>query len=104
AMAADAGRAVETLRVDGGMVANDWLMQFLADATGVAVERPAVTETTALGAAFLAGLHVGVFPSQDELARRWRRDSRFAPAMPSQEHDALYGGWRDRVARGLSRR
>jgi glycerol kinase len=103
AMASDAGGAVSTLRVDGGMVANDWLMQFLADATGVAVERPAVAETTALGAACLAGLDAGLYESQEALAARWRRERRFEPRMASQEREALYAGWRDAVARVLAR-
>jgi glycerol kinase len=104
AMAADAGRPIERLRVDGGMVANDWLLQFMADATGVSVERPAVTETTALGAACLAGLSAGLFGSQEEIGRRWRRERSFEPRMASQEREELYTGWRDAVGRVLASR
>jgi len=102
AMAGDAGRPVEALRVDGGMVANGWLMQFLADVTGVAVERPQVAETTALGAACLAGLDAGLYESQEALGRRWRCERRFEPEMPSQEREALYDGWRGAVGRVLA--
>ena len=104
AMANDAGRTIESLRVDGGMAANDWLLQFMADTSGVAVERPAVTETTALGAACLAGLHAGVFGSQEEIGRRWGCERRFTPASPSQEREALYAGWREAVGRVLTSR
>ena len=103
AMAGDSGRPVETLRVDGGMVANGWLMQFLADVIGVAVERPQVAETTALGAACLAGLDAGLYESQEALGRLWRCERRFDPAMPSQEREALYEGWRAAVGRVLAR-
>ena len=97
----DAGGAgaVERLRVDGGMAVNDWAMQFLADILGVTVERPAVTETTALGAAYLAGMAAGVYGEGDSLARLWRPDRRFEPAMASARRRALYGGWREAVAR-----
>ena len=69
------------MRVDGGMVANDWLCQFLADILDRPVERPAVTETTALGAACLAGLAVGLYPSLDAVAGAWRLERRFEPRM-----------------------
>jgi glycerol kinase len=101
AMAAD-GATHAALRVDGGMVANDWLAQCLADFTGVPVERPVVTETTALGAAYLAGLTTGFYRSRDELAARWRRERRFEPAMGETERDERYAGWRAAVARTLS--
>ena len=74
-------------------------MQFLADQLDVAVERPRVTETTALGAAYLAGLGVGLFASTDELARLWKRERRFTPAMSVREREALYAGWQDAVRR-----
>jgi glycerol kinase len=99
AMADDFGRAPTTLRVDGGMTVNDWVMQRLADLLGVPVERPVVTETTALGAAFLAGLQVGVFPSLDALAGIWARDRRFDPAMSGEERDRRRKGWTDAVRR-----
>ncbi|MBX6321521.1 MAG: glycerol kinase GlpK [Rhodospirillaceae bacterium] len=87
------------LRVDGGMVANDWLMQHLADVLALKVERPVVTETTALGAASLAGLEVGLFNGLDDIARRWQRDRLFVPEMPAAKREAAYAGWRDAVAR-----
>ena len=99
AMAADAGAATEALRVDGGMSANDWLMQFLADVLDMPVERPTVTETTALGAARLAALGAGLISSPREVAGRWRLDRRFEPSMPAEERERLLSGWDDAVAR-----
>ncbi|RMD60864.1 MAG: glycerol kinase [Alphaproteobacteria bacterium] len=99
AMAGDGAERLDTLRVDGGMVANDWLLQRLADILGVAVERPQVVETTALGAACLAGLRKGVFDGLDGVARIWRSSGRFEPKMPAAERDALYAGWQDAVRR-----
>jgi glycerol kinase len=100
-MAAMAEDAIEpaAIRVDGGMVVNDWVMQFLADQLGMPVERPTVTETTALGAAYLAGLTVGAFGSTDDVARRWQRERRFEPAMPEDQRARLYAGWKDAVRR-----
>ena len=95
--AADAG--LGTLRVDGGMVVNDWLCQFLADILDRPVERPAVVETTALGAAYLAGLAAGVYGSLDEVAAAWRLDRRFEPAMAAGDRQRLLDGWRRAVAR-----
>lgn len=96
AMAAD-GATATSLRVDGGMAVNDWLMQFLADQLALPVERPAVTETTALGAAALAGLGAGVFGSLDEISARWRLDRRFVPAPDLREAQRLYQGWQAAV-------
>jgi glycerol kinase len=84
------------------MVANDWLCQFLADILALPVERPAVTETTALGAAYLAGLEVGLYPSLEAIAGQWQSQRRFEPAMAQKRRDALYAGWRDAVRRTLS--
>ena len=98
AMAAD-GEAPSGLRVDGGMIGNDWLMQFLADVLDRPLERPRVAETTALGAAFLAGLQAGVFESLDDISRRWRLDRRFEPEMGKVTRDRLMGDWRRAVAR-----
>ena len=98
-MRADGAAELEALRVDGGMVANDWLLQMLADILGVAVERPAVSETTALGAAYLAGLGTGFFDSLDGIARLWRSAGRFEPGMAVAERDRRYAGWRDAVRR-----
>jgi len=102
AMSADAGRPARELRIDGGAAANDLLAQFQADLLGIPVLRPRVTETTALGAAYLAGLAAGVWQSTDELARRWQLERRFEPAMPPDRRSALYEGWRKAVARIIS--
>ena len=99
AMADDGATQPTAIRVDGGMIANDWLMQRLADIVGVPVERPRSVETTAIGAAFLAGLQSDVFPSLDAVAAHWRRDRVCAPSMPKAERDALYAGWTDAVGR-----
>ena len=99
AMTRDAGVAVEALRVDGGATANDFLCQFQADVMGVTVLRPAVIETTALGAAYLAGLGVGVWASLDAIAGRWTVERTFTPAMESARREELYNGWRHAVAR-----
>jgi len=98
AMAAD-GATPAALRVDGGMTVNGWLMQRLADLVGLPVERPAVVETTALGAACLAGLGAGIYGSLADVAATWWRDAAFEPAMDAVERDRLYAGWRDAVAR-----
>jgi glycerol kinase len=97
--AADAGVFPEALRVDGGMVANDWVCQYLADILDCPVERPAVLETTALGAAYLAGLAIGFYPSLDAISRSWRADGRFTPSMPAATRDARLAGWAEAVAR-----
>ncbi|WP_293000404.1 glycerol kinase GlpK [Nevskia sp.] len=101
AMARDAVEVTE-LRVDGGMAVNDWLMQFLADIVRVTVVRPQTVETTALGAALLAGLTAGVYESLDEIAALWRAEARFVPQMDAARADALYAGWVDAVARTRS--
>lgn len=99
AMSADSGLPLETLRVDGGAVANDFLMQFQADTLGVPVQRPAVTETTALGAAYLAGLAAGFWGSQDEIAGQWQLERTFEPTMSADQREALYAGWQRAVER-----
>lgn len=96
------GVTPKTLRVDGGMVANDWTMQFLADILGLPVERPKVLETTALGAAYLAGLQAGYFQSTEEIAERWRLDARFQPAMSPGERQKHLDGWKDALEKTLS--
>ena len=103
AMAADAGEPLRTLRVDGRAAANGFLMQFQADLLGVPVERPRVVETTAMGAAFLAGLGTGFWRSQADLVRVRRIDRRFRPRMRSETRDALYRGWQAAVDRVRSR-
>ena len=101
AMARDACAPTE-LRVDGGMAVNDWLMQFLSDLLRIPVVRPRIVETTALGAALLAGLQAGLHASLEEIAALWRSERRFEPAMPATRADALYAGWREAVARTRS--
>ncbi len=97
AMGRDAGGALETLRVDGGMVVNDWAMQFLADVTGLSVDRPRVTETTAMGAAYLAGLGAGIFDSLDDISKHWQLERRFEPAIAADDREILVDGWRRAV-------
>ena len=99
AMQADSGLDLQTLRVDGGATANDFLMQFQADILGVPVERPSVVETTALGAAYLAGLATGFWSSQDEIGRQQGIEATFEPSMSADERDSLYAGWRRAVER-----
>jgi glycerol kinase len=99
AMERDAGVPLTELRVDGGASANDLTMQFQADVLGVPVSRPAIIETTALGAAYLAGLQRGYWADMQTLAKQWREDKRFAPQMPAQRREALLGRWRAAVER-----
>jgi glycerol kinase len=99
AMAADGTPKPTSLRVDGGMTRNNWLMQFLADTLDIPVERPVVTETTALGAAYLAGLKVGLWSSTEDIARHWQSERLFQPAMKAGEREKLYAGWKDAVQR-----
>lgn len=96
------GAETKTLRVDGGMVANDWTMQFLADILNLPVERPKILETTALGVAYLAGLKVGIFQNTEEIAERWRLDARFQPAMSGEERAGNLAGWADALRRTLA--
>jgi glycerol kinase len=91
------------IRVDGGMTASDWTMQFLADMLDMPVDRPSVLETTALGAAFLAGWQAGVYAGPEEFAETWRLEKCFKPSMPPEEREAKYRGWRHAVARSLLR-
>ncbi len=91
------------LRVDGGMVASNWTMQFLADILNAPVDRPAILETTAVGAAYLAGLQAGVFGPPEEFAGSWRRDRRFTPSLDEELRKRKYRGWQDAVKRTLSR-
>ena len=100
AMAAD-GAPCKALKVDGGMVANDWLMQFLADIQNAPVDRPAIMETTALGAAFLAGVKAGVYGSIDDIARLRRTQAAFTPSMKDAERRKLRGEWKIALDRAL---
>jgi len=96
-MAVDSGLALKSLRVDGGAVRNDFLMQFQSDLLAADVERPVVNETTALGAAYLAGLAVGYWTDKREISGGWRREKTFRPGMPANERDRLYAGWKKAV-------
>jgi glycerol kinase len=102
AMFADGASRPSALRVDGGMAANDWLCAFLSGVIDAPVERPVNVETTALGAAFLAGLGAGVWPDLSAISDGWRLDRRFAPTMASSHRDHCLEGWRDAVARARS--
>ena len=102
AIAADMGGATARLRVDGGMTASDWAMQFLADILGAEVDRPAVRETTALGAAWLAGMQAGVCPDAAGFAASWALERRFTPQMPAARREARYAAWKDAVRRTLT--
>jgi len=101
AMQKDAGKALKELRVDGGATANDLLMQFQADLLGVPVVRPKVLETTALGAAYLAGLTVNLWKSRDEIAGQWQVEKRFEPRMAAGEREERMARWREAVGRSL---
>ncbi len=91
------------LRVDGGMVASDWTMQFLANVLDAPVDRPRILETTAVGAAYLAGYRAGLYPAPAKFAESWKLDRRFEPRMNEAERAAKLTGWRDAVSRTLSR-
>lgn len=107
AMRADwpgASGAQTVLRVDGGMVASDWTMQRLADILGAPVDRPEVKETTALGAAYLAGLQAGIYPEPSEFATTWRLEKRFSPMLDAAPRADLLKGWADAVSRTLTKR
>ncbi|BCV25884.1 MAG TPA: glycerol kinase GlpK [Firmicutes bacterium] len=101
AMTSDSGIKLTALKVDGGAVANDFLMQSQADILGVPVHRPKVTETTALGAAYLAGLAVGFWADQEEIAAKWQINKEFTPAMAADQREKLYRGWKRAVERAL---
>lgn len=98
AMVADGSTRPTALRVDGGMVVNNWLAQSLANILGVRVDRPQITETTALGAAYLAGLQAGVFESLEAIAQQWQRQSAFEPCLDEDDRRARHAGWREAVA------
>jgi glycerol kinase len=98
-MIATAGMPVSVVRVDGGAAVNDFAMQFQSDMLQVPVQRPQVVETTALGAAYLAGLAVGYWESQDQLTANWRLDRTYTPRMSVDHRDRLYRGWQEAVRR-----
>src|SRR5699024_1359175 len=97
AMTADSGIDVHTLRVDGGAVGNEFLMQFQSDMLGVIVERPNIRETTALGAAYLAGLAVGFWESKEEIKKHWKLDKAYRFTLEKETRDELYEGWKKAV-------
>ena len=101
AMTVDAGLAIDGIRVDGGMAASDWTMQFLADILGAPVDRPGSLESTALGAAFAAGWQAGVYPGPESFAERRRPGRLFTPGMDEPTRERLYRGWGEAVARAL---
>ncbi len=92
----------KVLRVDGGMTASDWTMQFLSDILGVPVDRPKMLETTALGAAYLAGLQSDLYPQPEQFAAMWQLDRQFQPSMPEERRERLYTGWLDALQRTLT--
>ena len=97
----DVGQTI--LRVDGGMTASDWTMQAIADQLGSPVDRPSITETTAFGAAYLAGMRQGICPSQGEFAKNWRLENRFEPTISDQDRQLRYSRWQDAIKRTLSK-
>ena len=103
-LCSDAGACTtgEVLRVDGGMSASNWAMQFLSDIIGAQVDRPEVLETTALGAAWLAGMKAGVYPGPDEFSKKWALDRRFEPTMAENERDRRYAAWKEAVKATMS--
>ncbi|RED55967.1 glycerol kinase GlpK [Cohnella lupini] len=101
-MALDSGLPIKGLRVDGGAVSNDFLMQFQSDLLGAEVERPVVNETTALGAAYLAGLAVGYWADKQEIADGWELERTFRPMMPEEERDRKYAGWKKAVKAAMA--
>ena len=104
AMVEDSGMDINEIRVDGGMVENNWMCQFLSNITGHVVNRPQIIETTSLGAGYLAGLYTGFYNSTEQIAENWQMSRSFKPTMAEEKRDALYGGWKDAVQRTLSNR
>ncbi len=102
AMEADSGISLKKLRVDGGAVKNNFLMQFQSDILGVPVERPVINETTALGAAYLAGLAVGFWPGKEEISKQWEIDRTFTAEMTGEESRCLYDGWKKAVRAAMA--
>ncbi len=102
AMVEDSKVPIKTLRVDGGMVKNDFVCQALADILQVDVDRPEIVETTALGAAYCAGLQAGVYKNQQDLVSRWKLDKRFTPQLTKEQADTLYNGWKLAISQQLS--
>lgn len=101
AMNADSGVPLKSLKVDGGMVGNELLMQFQADILGVPVIRPVVAETTALGAAYAAGLAVGFWGSEEDIRSNWAKDKQWDPQMPEELRERQYKQWQKAVTKTL---
>jgi glycerol kinase len=101
-MTKDSGLVFKSLRVDGGATASDFLMQFQADILGIPIEKPLITEMTALGAAYLAGLGVGFWKSKEEIAKHWKLDRTFEPNMNEDKKESLYAGWKRAVERSFA--
>ncbi len=101
AMNRDRGEDSVTLRVDGGMVENNWFLQFLASLLNVPVERPQTIETTALGAAYLAGLKLGIYQSLEDICSHWQKDAAFTPQLQEEQRNQLLSGWGKAVSRVL---
>ena len=97
------GEFASVIRVDGGMSASDWTMQFLADILNAQVDRPEIFETTALGAGYLAGWQAGLYPDPAQFSETWRRQVSFKPSMAPSERESRYRGWRDAMARTVLR-
>jgi glycerol kinase len=98
AMKADTGESPAVIRADGGLVANKFVCQFIADMLDVPLDIPTVTETTALGAAYLAGLQAGVYDGLDDISQAWRRAKRYRPRMKAERRRELYSGWNKAIA------
>lgn len=103
AMVQDSHTALQTLRVDGGMTVNNWLLQFLSDMLNVIVQRPLCIETSALGAVFLAGLHVGVYKNLDEITQLWQANATFNPQMLQTQREHFYHGWQQAIAKVITK-
>ncbi|MDC1243731.1 FGGY-family carbohydrate kinase, partial [Amylibacter sp.] len=91
-----------TLRVDGGMSSNDWAMQFLADIINAPVDRPEIVETTALGAAWLAGMYIGIYPNQENFSSRWTKEKEFTPNMDDISRNEKYSAWKRAIKSTLN--
>lgn len=98
-MEKDSGISIKVMRVDGGPVVNDFLMQFQADLLGIPIDVPVITETTALGSAYLAALAIGEFNSLDEIASKWKLSKRYTPKITEEEREKLMTGWKRAVER-----
>ena len=101
-MIADSGENLTSLRVDGGAAKSDFLMQFQSDILGIPIQRPKITEMSALGVAYLAGLGVGYWENMADLEKNWILDKKYKPKMTAEKRKALYSGWKEAVSRSLA--